>query len=228
MNTECPSCKQSIEADDQWAGTRVACPTCKAEFDLPPVQPQTSIAPPPVLSTQSPRRLKFSVLVSGVVAGIIILVGLTMLKLGREIVGTESGQEFKGRRAIEGVLKKDKGTSAGTTNIFEVVRRMRAIDTSGCPTDFREAYLIHVHAWESLGEAAEQARAFIAARKGANDFVEGFIRGFLGDPLGKVNETIDARNQLQASLHEAGLQVKETFNQVERIAVAHGARLPQK
>jgi hypothetical protein len=35
MKTICPHCSQHIEADDEYAGTKVSCPTCQKEFTLP-------------------------------------------------------------------------------------------------------------------------------------------------------------------------------------------------
>ena len=73
----------------------------------------------------------------------------------------------------------------------------------------------------------QKAAAFKADRDGAGDFVEGFIRGFLGDPLGKAYEIRDAQNQLQRDYQWPSQQVKQTFNQVEELAVKYGARLPK-
>src|ERR1700733_12549226 len=39
MKTKCPQCGQHIEADDQWAGTEVTCPTCQQLFTLPRQKP---------------------------------------------------------------------------------------------------------------------------------------------------------------------------------------------
>jgi len=48
MKTQCPGCTQSIEADDQWAGMEVNCPTCEKAFALPSLDAKSvpSIQPP--------------------------------------------------------------------------------------------------------------------------------------------------------------------------------------
>jgi hypothetical protein len=130
--------------------------------------------------------------------------------------------------AIESVLQQDSTTSSGATSVGEVLSHMRAIDTSGCPTDFQAAYLAHIHAWEKMGQVEIEAAAFKSDREGAGDFVEGFIRGFLGDPMGKANEIHEAQNQLQKEYQEAGQEIKQTFNQVQEMAVKYGAKLPKK
>ena len=57
---------------------------------------------------------------------------------------------------------------------------MRDIDTSGCPADFREAYLAHIHAWESMVEVEKNASALKTEANSDSTFVEALIRGMLG------------------------------------------------
>lgn len=62
MKTQCPECTQSIEADDQWAGMTVTCPTCEKGFILPnlSIQPESAAAgesaPPPVIVARKPDQ----------------------------------------------------------------------------------------------------------------------------------------------------------------------------
>jgi hypothetical protein len=79
-----------------------------------------------------------------------------------------------------------------------------------------------------MAQVEREATAFKSDREGSGDFVEGFVRGFLGDPMGKANEIRDAQNQLQREYQAASQEVKQTFNQVEELAVRYGARLPKK
>jgi len=239
MKIQCPQCTQHIEADDQWAGQNISCPTCKAEFRLPgPIAPPPLAALPPIYTPQHPPRNsnKHAAFIWGGIIAVLLLAVLNAFMPEKGSTGTVSSegavvpshQQAKMRAAIERVLQQDRGTNTGASSVGEIVPRMRAIETSECPNDFRAAYLAHIHAWESMGQVEQQARAFKADREGAGDVVEGFIRGFLGDPMGKANEIQDAQNQLQRAYQSASQQVKQTFNQVEEMAVAYGASLPQR
>lgn len=137
-------------------------------------------------------------------------------------------KDKKSIAAIEQVLEADATCNQGVTSVAEVVIRMRAVDTSACPNDFRSAYLAHVHAWDMMADVEREAISLKAESESADAMIEAFIRGFLGDPFGKVNEIGEAKNQLQRSFKEAARQVKVTFHRVEEIAVAHGASLPRK
>lgn len=128
---------------------------------------------------------------------------------------------------IESVLQQDAAASAAAKTVIEVVSRMRAIDLTGCPNDFKSAYLAHIHAWELMVDVEREAAAFKADSESGAALVESFIRGFLGDPFGKVNEISAAQNQLQKNFQTASQQVRDSFHRVEELAVSHGANLPK-
>ena len=131
-------------------------------------------------------------------------------------------------KQIERVLKEDSACSKGAQTTGEVVARMRRIDTSGCPKDFRTAYLSHIHAWELMADIEQQAVTLKAESESVATFVESFIRGFLGDPLGKANEIGEVQGQLARDCRSASMQVRLTYQRVEEIAVSHGATLPSR
>jgi hypothetical protein len=146
-------------------------------------------------------------------------------KRDREIA--ERQERERNKTNIETVLAEDAKTNVGAQSVAEVVERMRDIDTSACPGDFRSAYLTHIHAWQDL---ADVERNVIAFKKEANSdgvVVEAFIRGFLGDPLGKVNEIEAAQTQLQRDYKEARSSIRQTFNHVEDVALSYGATVPK-
>jgi len=128
---------------------------------------------------------------------------------------------------IESVLQQDAKSQVGADTVVEVVQRMRNIDISGCPDDFRVAYVDHIHAWEAMRDVEKNAIAF---RKEANSdgvLIESFVRGMLGDPLGKAKELGAAQTQLQRDYQEARSEIKETFNHVEDLTTQYGANLPK-
>lgn len=128
---------------------------------------------------------------------------------------------------IESVLQQDVAASVGAQSASAVVTRMRSIDLAGCPSDFKSAYVAHIHAWELMAQVEGEAAAHRAENEVGAVMVESFIRGFLGDPFGKVNELTTAEDQLQRNAQSAGQQIRDTFHRVEEIAVAHGANLPK-
>jgi hypothetical protein len=141
---------------------------------------------------------------------------------------SKAAEEERARKSIERVLAADKGTTAGATSVAQVVNRMRAIDTAGCPNDFRAAYLAHIHAWEMMADVEKDAIALKADSESGATLVESFIRGFLGDPFGKANEIQAAQTQLQRNYQAANQQIKSTFHRVEEVAVLHGVTLPPR
>jgi hypothetical protein len=126
-------------------------------------------------------------------------------------------------KQIERVLREDSACNEGAQTTGEVVARMRRVDSSRCPNDFRAAYLAHIHAWELMVDIEQRAVALEAERESVAVFVESFIRGFLGDPLGKANEIGEAQGQWARDCRTASMQVRLTYQHVEKIAVSHGA-----
>ncbi len=128
---------------------------------------------------------------------------------------------------IESVLQEDAKAPVGADTVVEIVHRMRDIDISGCPEDFRVAYVAHIHAWEAMREVERNAIAFKKESNADGVLVETFVRGMLGDPLGKVNELAAAQTQLQRDYQSARSEIKETFNRVEELTARYGANLPK-
>jgi VIT1/CCC1 family predicted Fe2+/Mn2+ transporter len=57
MKATCPHCGQHTEAEDQWAGMNVSCPTCNEEFPLPAVEPTVVTANAPAQPIRHPRAI---------------------------------------------------------------------------------------------------------------------------------------------------------------------------
>lgn len=131
------------------------------------------------------------------------------------------------RVQIAAVLSEDEQTAVGSTVTTEIVRRMRQIDTSGCPAEFRSAYLSHIHAWESK-VAAEQSRDSLNQYMNSGEgLVNAFVRGYNGDPLGEIGDAMQTERQIKAQLAQAGDAISETFRDVERIAASYDVVVTQ-
>jgi hypothetical protein len=121
---------------------------------------------------------------------------------------------------IENVLAADRDISekmsaelnAGVRKriaVGNLVSNMQAIDTSGCPLDFRTAYLRHCQAWRAAHHwLASQPESDLEV------LVDGFIKGLAGE--------FDLSNREGQAQHDA---IRQTFEEVELSAVRHGARI---
>jgi hypothetical protein len=216
---------------------------------VPPPIPQSTYSMPPLPQRANIERVENKPHVSGssmfvriclgVIAGaaalFLVLVVIGMLAGGNSNTGGSSGgqsqdsrQQAQIRSTIENVMQQDAATTTGANSVAEVVNRMRAIDMSGCPNDFREAYLGNIHAWEAMAVVEQQAKQFADENNSIGTYVESFVRGMMMDPFGKANEIKQTQNQLQQDYNSAQQQIRQTFNQVEEIAVGYGANLPKR
>ncbi|WP_165235355.1 hypothetical protein [Aquisphaera insulae] len=127
---------------------------------------------------------------------------------------------------IEQVLAADSKTSDGARTVAEVVARMRAIDTGGCPRDFASAYLNHIHAWEKLGSVERQLAAYDSRYNSGSAFLEAFFRGMVFD-FEMSKESSAVRREIQTAYNTASLEVKTSFQHVEQVALSYGVR-PKK
>lgn len=112
------------------------------------------------------------------------------------------------RRCIERVLREDRAASeAGRPD--QIVAGMRGIETSSCPVDFRDAYVLHIQAWDQRARLIPTAEAI---NKPVEGFWDGVVKGAGAVAVGLAEV-------------EASQAVSQTFAQVERVAARHGASL---
>jgi hypothetical protein len=190
-----------------------------------PVQPWANTPTPSPTSSKLPL---LAILGSGLVLVLVAVVFVAIRFVGDSPQRAEiPTQQVSDATRIESVLQQDVTTNSGTQSAADVVARMRAIDLTGCPNDFKSAYVAHIHAWELMADVQREAAAHRADSESGSAMVESLIRGFMGDPFGKANEIVTAENQLQRSYQTALQQIRATFQRVEELAVTHGANLPK-
>ena len=129
--------------------------------------------------------------------------------------------------SIEKVLREDQQTNDNVENTADVVSRMRSIDLSSCPGDFRVAYMKHIHAWECMLAVERQAATFENDYNSGGAFLEAFLRGMFFD-FGIVDEADRELQSLRANYDRTINQIRDTFQHVETVAVTHGARSPSR
>ncbi len=134
------------------------------------------------------------------------------------VIGTtacDSGPS-KEAKQIENVLEQDSKTQLNLPEnereaIQVIVIRMRAIDTSGCPGEFRAVYERHIHAWEGMrDQVLSEPDGFL---EGA---LVGLLNGLAGDFTGGTADIAQARNYWSA-------QIRDTWNEVRALAMQYGA-----
>lgn len=227
MQIVCPHCAAGYDVPLTFRGRGTTCKACRRRF----VVGEAAEVELPGIERAGVGRWVLPVAAAGIV--VLAAVVALIIVLGRTGGGQATGDGGRAappsreRESIERVLQVDAGCVPGARSVAEVVGRMRAIATAGCPADFRVAYLAHLHAWELLADVEREAANFRAEANEDGVLIESFLRGLLGDPLGKANELRAAQTELQRHYQTAQQQIKQTFHRVEEVAVLHGASLPR-
>ena len=120
---------------------------------------------------------------------------------------------------IEGVLNRCAEISRKASSLQAdyaqkagyIADSFQAVDTSGCPADFRAAFQQHVNAWR-------QAQIALAGNTMGANFTEGFMAGFSGDPS-QLGQT---QGRASASVED----VNATYYNLTVIAARYGAQVP--
>lgn len=68
MKIECPTCKQHLEIDDQYAGMQATCPSCKTVFTIPKIM---VIQPAEIVDTHSVEKTGSKIAVASLLCAII-------------------------------------------------------------------------------------------------------------------------------------------------------------
>jgi predicted GIY-YIG superfamily endonuclease len=120
--------------------------------------------------------------------------------------------------AIESVLNQSVGVSKRASSFTAdpasqagyVADGLQAIDTSGCPQEFRVAFQDHVNAWRS-------AQAAYAQNSIGNNIVQGAVAALTDNPsaIGSLGLQAFAANQ----------DINNTYFRLTMIAATYGARV---
>jgi hypothetical protein len=112
-------------------------------------------------------------------------------------------------------------------DLTKQVKAMRNIDLRNCPTDFSLAYVDHIHALENAARVEEVLKKFKIEESIKNMFSELLINEFLGFEIFNTEKEIEIRTELIKQSVVASNNILETWNEVERSVVRHGAELPK-
>lgn len=139
----------------------------------------------------------------------------------RELTAEEY-QAYAYQNAITDVLQQhDTIQKSANGNEVVAIAEMRTINLTACPTDFATAYMNHIHA----RERATQIQGVLEEFKRKKSLGKAVLEEWLLSN-NAVNNTIETERELEASASRAHNLITNSFNEVERIAVSYGARLP--
>lgn len=102
------------------------------------------------------------------------------------------------------VLSNEDGRVDGST-FHEMAKRLRRIDTSGCPVEIVDSVNRLIDRLRDFANAVATRDAIVARRESnaASDLTESFVRGFAGDPFGKTTEVMAEYNAGQRRVEVA-------------------------
>jgi hypothetical protein len=103
--------------------------------------------------------------------------------------------------------------------------RMRDIDLSSCPRDFKLAYLDHIHAWEDM---ARIQQAFIKLREQSDlAIVAGMVATLTEAKASPFSDYLEAEAELDRLGRQADEEITETWQVLERLTISYGGELPK-
>jgi len=129
--------------------------------------------------------------------------------------------------AINKVLQQDTRTSSGNdgNHYYKLTSaKMRMIDLSACPPDFRQAYLSHIHAWENAAKIEEAIAEYGTRASGA--MIGGALSSFFDSKETPFSDYIEEGESLNRLGQRASASIKSTFQKVESIAGYYGITKP--
>lgn len=130
--------------------------------------------------------------------------------------------------AMERILQADHQAFLDLRHFTEIVPRMRTIDLEGCPSEFRSAYLAHIHAWEDVEKVLREIEQLSSTDNQSAIFWESAIRGFFGDIFTIPARILEQAGELDQRYAAAQQQVEITYRRLEELAVSQGAKLPPR
>lgn len=129
------------------------------------------------------------------------------------------------KACVQSVLDADAAVSFKSEPDVQA-QKMREIDTSACPGDFRRAYELHIQAWENKGRIA-QAWARLNSEDNINGtFAASMFAGIFGTNDTPIKDHLAAERELKRLAAIAGQNINDTFDEVKAISVGYGATLP--
>ena len=207
-------------------------PTPKPSYSSAAIPTGPMTMPLPHATSNDTQTLVFV----GLTAGLLLAIAAAAFLFVRnpELTGSgsssspSSSQKTKTAAAILRVLKADK--AAGEQHTGSIPQNSTAsqvanaiatycevagnIDTTGCPADFKISYRHHISAWRDVQGAFQQ-------------LPEGLIDGVL---MGAINlylqgEVDGGQSRMQGAIQAGMQEVKNTWQEVERIAASYDVAL---
>lgn len=124
---------------------------------------------------------------------------------------------------LEQVLRKDDAAGQSTSaTSWERITAMRAIDVSQCPDDFRVGYFNHITAWEDSVRGRAALTQWRSNDHAGKVLAEQFICSLLNCSKSPLDAANERDQQLVGYVESAGVRIRDTWREVERIAVGYG------
>jgi hypothetical protein len=128
---------------------------------------------------------------------------------------------------ISAILQQDAAiVPAANGDDTAVATEMRRLDLSQCPSDFATVYVDHIHAWDRSAEIQRALTMIGSADNTKKVLIETALQKIFGSDHNALSDALEQETALKAAAVEASKQIKATFDEVERVAVSYGARLP--
>jgi PBP1b-binding outer membrane lipoprotein LpoB len=139
----------------------------------------------------------------------------------------EANKKSAFKACVERVLLADSAANSSNRTNNQVAQAMRLIDTSDCPSDFRQAYEKHTYAWENSGKI-EAAEAYLNSKESRESTIaQSIFETIIGSEKTPLLDHLAAERELARLKSIASQEIRDTFQLVRSSAILHDAKSPE-
>lgn len=141
----------------------------------------------------------------------------------------QSQQKEAYKSAIASVLEQGAEIGKQHPNDYGAVASgIRQLDLSGCPRDFAVAVVDNLHAWEYADKIQQALSNLTSDDNEKRVVIKSLLEKITGSDRTSLDDLADAKKVLRDELGVAYNNIDQTYNEVEKIAVAYDVALLKK
>lgn len=144
---------------------------------------------------------------------VVVLSALLLFSCGESKSEREARE--RAEREVQELAERELGLRAS---------KLRGFNLSRCPPDYRDAFLVHIQAYERADELDKALKTLNSDENAGRVLIGSAISHLFDLRTTPFQDALEAEQELKKQLEIAKAEIKQTKNIVDRIAVAYGMK----